>query len=122
MANCFTDDKWWRGWEKVPAGAVLEARVEPEDADYVCNGRVVGATGIEVEWAHNDLVPGPGTLVLTAGSHLATVRVRFEDSTSGSARVIFEARHNGVVIRSLCFEVFAADGLLHFRGVGVTSE
>jgi hypothetical protein len=48
--------------------------------------------------------------------------VRFEDSTSGSARVIFEARHNGVVIRSLCFEVFAADGLLHFRGVGVTSE
>lgn len=122
MPTCFTDDRWWRGWEKVPAGSVLESWVEPQDGEYVCNGRAVGASGIEADWDHDELVPGPGELVLTVGSHLATVRVRFEQSTSGRARVFFRARHQGAVIRSLCFEVSAVDELLHFRGVGVTCE
>jgi len=79
-------------WTGIPAGSRLEAWIESASTQWGSDAHLVishpGGTQDEQDWKHDELHPGPRTLVLQAGNgYTVGVRVSFTGSVPANATI-----------------------------------
>lgn len=77
-------------WRLIPADSQLEVRVTPADGEFAVTGKVrhVGSRKVDVDWADEELRPGPKSLTIQAGrDYVVDLLVSFASAAASEATV-----------------------------------